>query len=325
MYGCHQYLKDTIWKQFTTWWRWWDFHRLVSPIPQRYNLKAIHNSGKKFEIPLYGVTNTSKIQSEINSQLSETLCLLSQRCHQYLKDTIWKQFTTVFFLFIYIWLVSPIPQRYNLKAIHNPNAIRELTLQGVTNTSKIQSESNSQRWRESEKPPVWCHQYLKDTIWKQFTTVGCVLSPHQSVSPIPQRYNLKAIHNIIFTGDCESKGVTNTSKIQSESNSQHMQLWELCNPGVTNTSKIQSESNSQHSLLTLCSFSRCHQYLKDTIWKQFTTCNFTIIEHRKVSPIPQRYNLKAIHNCAFFFCHCLNGVTNTSKIQSESNSQLKYL
>ena len=43
-----------------------------------------------------------------------------------------------------------------------------------------------------------------------------------------------------------------------------------------------------------------------------------------MSPIPQRYNLKAIHNKAIQGQPILNGVTNTSKIQSESNSQRFY-
>ena len=41
-----------------------DAFRLVSPIPQRYNLKAIHNDDRRFLLLCKGVTNTSKIQSE---------------------------------------------------------------------------------------------------------------------------------------------------------------------------------------------------------------------------------------------------------------------
>ena len=37
--------------------------------------------------------------------------------------------------------MSPIPQRYNLKAIHNKPRIMFMVMIGVTNTSKIQSES----------------------------------------------------------------------------------------------------------------------------------------------------------------------------------------
>ena len=245
--------------------------RKVSPIPQRYNLKAIHNSA-----PAQGWGG--------------------RWCHQYLKDTIWKQFTTMntlqvsvvrvsptphrynvkaiqtvnggitkddtvspipqrynlkaihnYFLCWNNWQkVSPIPQRYNLKAIHNEFGLEYEIKVGVTNTSKIQSESNSQQCDETGFFPYWCHQYLKDTIWKQFTTVIPFCFAICSVSPIPQRYNLKAIHN--------------------PSSQIHLQL-----TGVTNTSKIQSESNSQLNGSTSGILNWCHQYLKDTIWKQFTT------------------------------------------------------
>jgi len=293
---CHQYLKDTIWKQFTTLGKEDSPVFRVSPIPQRYNLKAIHNVFIGIIILRYGVTNTSKIQSESNSQRTMNLTSESIRCHQYLKDTIWKQFTTSQPEQSQSYGVSPIPQRYNLKAIHNCPGPCLNTLTGVTNTSKIQSESNSQRlkyscplanrchqylkdtiWKQFTtrrrilRLRNWCHQYLKDTIWKQFTTVRTLSTILPWVSPIPQRYNLKAIHNVGAFVYIRFSGVTNTSKIQSESNSQRVNV----------------------SLVTLA----------------------------RVSPIPQRYNLKAIHNRLKNLLKYPAGVTNTSKIQSESNSQ----
>ena len=243
---CHQYLKDTIWKQFTTLAPKQAIIPLVSPIPQRYNLKAIHNRTKRMKWDYCGVTNTSKIQSESNSQHTFTFITNVSRCHQYLKDTIWKQFTTRWMTWCYPTGVSPIPQRYNLKAIHNWFTSSNIQFFGVTNTSKIQSESNSQRCHSCAFSHQRCHQYLKDTIWKQFTTCSELRSLLWWVSPIPQRYNLKAIHN------------------RQGSQPRHLR-------GVTNTSKIQSESNSQLLIRWLCNRHWCHQYLKDTIWKQFTT------------------------------------------------------
>jgi len=117
--GCDQYVKDTIWKQFTT--------------------------------PTNG--DTAKAG-----------------CDQYVKDTIWKQFTTLVFgcsFFIWLW---PICQRYNLKAIHNDRPLDYSIFLVVTNMSKIQSESNSQRSECWPKLTLRCDQYVKDTIWKQFTT-----------------------------------------------------------------------------------------------------------------------------------------------------------
>ena len=269
---CDQYFKDTIWKQFTTWLRSPTMTMALWPIFQRYNLKAIHNFEFSGSSLLHAVTNISKIQSESNSQRKmETLSL---------------------------W-----------------NA--------VTNISKIQSESNSQRRRPGGFQQHRCDQYFKDTIWKQFTTRSRMWPPMSKLWPIFQRYNLKAIHNAKKVYDMLNRAVTNISKIQSESNSQRQGVW--CDSGR-----------------------RCDQYFKDTIWKQFTTkeeyirwggelwpifqrYNLKAIHNRSWSrpgpgtlwPIFQRYNLKAIHN---FFSSSVNSgiaVTNISKIQSESNSQLR--
>ena len=320
--------------------------RWVSPIPQRYNLKAIHNNLLLPNKLSHGVTNTSKIQSESNSQLLLSQDIEPKRCHQYLKDTIWKQFTTGFIQFdgaklvspipqrynlkaihnasgswpilpevspipqrynlkaihnIYrlinnMLLVSPIPQRYNLKAIHNKIFSNDYKRNGVTNTSKIQSESNSQLTRLRRQQAKRCHQYLKDTIWKQFTTrIHCSLIFFE-VSPIPQRYNLKAIHNNckLFLRPVAVSPIPQRYNLKAIHN-QSLKLWSF-GRGVTNTSKIQSESNSQRSGPSSIRSSGCHQYLKDTIWKQFTTGLSFVNSIPWVSPIPQRYNLKAIHN-----------------------------
>ena len=117
-------------------------------IRQRYNLKANHNSGKIFWLEWKVV-------------------------FQYVKDTIWKQITTIRPLLLSAaWLffntskiqfesksqlerdfkikvVScfSIRQRYNLKANHNRNAMRN-------------------------RIHIVVFQYVKDTIWKQITTYG---------------------------------------------------------------------------------------------------------------------------------------------------------
>ena len=187
----------------------------------------------------------SKIQSESNSQRIDTSILINASCDQYVKDTIWKQFTTKM-----RWLEKgtklwPICQRYNLKAIHNNKKASEYALMlwpicqrynlkaihnltsamyrvgyVVTNMSKIQSESNSQHSDLAEFARESCDQYVKDTIWKQFTTQNSSCLTQNWLWPICQRYNLKAIHNCFTDGSCSWKVVTNMSKIQSESNSQ---------------------------------------------------------------------------------------------------------
>ena len=193
---------------------------LVSPIPQRYNLKAIHNPKRRIILNFVGVTNTSKIQSESNSQLGEDEAQTISRCHQYLKDTIWKQFTTIFSSEFVMTAVSPIPQRYNLKAIHN---------------------------------------------------TGKVIGTFAEVSPIPQRYNLKAIHNELNSVNLSDFGVTNTSKIQSESNSQLPGLFTNTISGCHQYLKDTIWKQFTTTFILTVFMIRCHQYLKDTIWKQFTT------------------------------------------------------
>ena len=144
MRSCDQYVKDTIWKQFTT--------------------------------SLIGFRRTTS-------------------CDQYVKDTIWKQFTTMNHQWPPDKPLWPICQRYNLKAIHNNQVRKKKKVAVVTNMSKIQSESNSQLWQLCDWANWSCDQYVKDTIWKQFTTNQSLFNLGFVLWPICQRYNLKAIHN----------------------------------------------------------------------------------------------------------------------------------
>ena len=253
--GVYQCVKDTIWKQITTWFiRCWTFgsvfisvskiqfesksqlFRLLVPtwirclsVCQRYNLKANHNQ-------------------------VQTLALLQWGVYQCVKDTIWKQITTCFCVshifngvFISVskiqfesksqlivfpsstgsWCLS-VCQRYNLKANHNSlrytllfglgvyQCVKDTIWKQITtihngintkllvfiSVSKIQFESKSQRRMSRFRRLWWClsvcqrynlkanhnlsrkyafvfwgvYQCVKDTIWKQITTLGCVES-----------------------------------------------------------------------------------------------------------------------------------------------------
>ena len=90
-----------------------------------------------------------------------------------------------------------------------------------------------------------------------------------------------------------------------------------------NISKIQIESNSQRGGGEAISPACCVQYFKDTNRKQFTTGAVDTDYAMTLCSIFQRYKSKAIHNlrgrCNQLFCV----VFNISKIQIESNSQLK--
>ena len=139
--------------------------------------------------------NTSKIQNESNSQLVSAKQIIKVHCVQYVKDTKWKQFTTM-----------PV--------------MRGSAGTTVFNTSKIQNESNSQLKSWFDILNRYCVQYVKDTKWKQFTTIKDWLIPGTILCSIRQRYKMKAIHNLPTVIPFWNSTVFNTSKIQNESNSQ---------------------------------------------------------------------------------------------------------
>ena len=67
---------------------------MLCSIFQRYNSKAIHNSGWECTIKCFVVLNISKIQFKSNSQRMVINAIKPKSCAQYFKDTIQKQFTT---------------------------------------------------------------------------------------------------------------------------------------------------------------------------------------------------------------------------------------
>jgi len=265
---------------------------------QRYNLKAIHNDMSRPEKITTVVESMSKIQSESNSQLALGIDQPFRGCGIYVKDTIWKQFTTIRHKVHGKPLLWNLCQRYNLKAIHNLRSCILELLQVVESMSKIQSESNSQQ-------PLWgyilicgCGIYVKDTIWKQFTTNIRKLKIIGELWNLCQRYNLKAIHNVLF--DTPRPPYV-----------------------VESMSKIQSESNSQQARTVSVAPASCGIYVKDTIWKQFTTGSGDNPSRGRLWNLCQRYNLKAIHNQIVEKGSMQFVVESMSKIQSESNSQLR--
>ena len=195
---------------------WW----LLCSIYQRYKLKAIHNSLWAIFSLLKAVLNISKIQTESNSQLAWVSFPKVQCCAQYIKDTNWKQFTTIDDHYAETMLLCSIYQRYKLKAIHNMGVSVLTYAIAVLNISKIQTESNSQRIDNCTGNREGCAQYIKDTNWKQFTTVKHFSSWPAVLCSIYQRYKLKAIHNAVDKTKPKGRAVLNISKIQTESNSQ---------------------------------------------------------------------------------------------------------
>ena len=217
----------------------------------------------------------------------------------------------------------------------------------VIGMSKIQSESNSQHRPSGIVQFLCCDRYVKDTIWKQFTTLLHNLPLMLLLWSVCQRYNLKAIHNVSPLRGSPNDVVIGMSKIQSESNSQHLitelytkgRLWSVCQRYnlkaihngyngrcingyvVIGMSKIQSESNSQPISNWWIIAKGCDRYVKDTIWKQFTTLDRNRFAKGSLWSVCQRYNLKAIHNGLQGQQKTSSVVIGMSKIQSESNSQ----
>ena len=249
---------------------------------------------------------------------------MSNVVFQYVKDTIWKQITTVRWkrwkntaLFFntskiqfesksQLWkIISPtrygcfsIRQRYNLKANHN-----------------------CAQWHKTSPKVVF--QYVKDTIWKQITTIAAVcismyalffntskiqfesksqqrprgtVHGHSCFS-IRQRYNLKANHNFAWHLARRNQLFFNTSKIQFESKSQpYGREYYLGGSCFSIRQRYNLKANHNCRDGDKSAAVVVFQYVKDTIWKQITTVG------QKIWP-----------NCALFF--------NTSKIQFESKSQ----
>ena len=162
---------------------------------QRYNLKANHNFRRFVLSVLLVVLSMSKIQSESKSQQKSWMGLQVICCVIYVKDTIWKQITTDNSIAIPDIVLCYLCQRYNLKANHNVKRLQYQCFYVVLSMSKIQSESKSQPGKTSAA--IWerCVIYVKDTIWKQITTVGMVSWCFFKLCYLCQRYNLKANHN----------------------------------------------------------------------------------------------------------------------------------
>ena len=117
------------------------------------------------------------------------------------------------------------------------------------------------------------------------------------MSSICQRYAFEAIHNSDFRFMASALDVFNMPKIR---------FW----------------SNSQLSCVTRAATSRCLQYAKDTLLKQFTTRMRNPCQPSRMSSICQRYAFEAIHNIMRLRIWNPSDVFNMPKIRFWSNSQL---
>ena len=141
------------------------------------------------------VLSLSKIQFKSNSQRIRIRRRKIRSCAQSIKDTIQKQFTTLYCKLTNSKRLCSVYQRYNSKAIHNQELIIILYVAAVLSLSKIQFKSNSQLRVTSPNKANSCAQSIKDTIQKQFTTDNKLFTVSDKLCSVYQRYNSKAIHN----------------------------------------------------------------------------------------------------------------------------------
>ena len=244
--------------------------------------------------------NTSKIQFESKSQLLRCWPPRLFVVFQYVKDTIWKQITTISLLvktsFELFFNTSKI-QFESKSQLRHVKRNRFNRCFSIRQRYNLKANHNEKQEEQALKEVVF--QYVKDTIWKQITTGDVWFY-------IPQR--------LFF----------NTSKIQFESKSQPIGL---TGPQGDSCFSIRQRYNlkANHNPPQLAAprFEVVFQYVKDTIWNQITTLialNYiqpkVVFQYVKDTIWKQITTINCLHTTGvlLFF--------NTSKIQFESKSQL---
>ncbi len=137
---------------------------------QRYKMKGNHNTLWYYNFQISIVFNKSKIQNERKSQPFSTSPLSKKNCVQQVKDTKWKEITTVLKKTITKQQLCSTSQRYKMKGNHNTFRFNELHCTIVFNKSKIQNERKSQLASTTIFNNSYCVQQVKDTKWKEITT-----------------------------------------------------------------------------------------------------------------------------------------------------------
>ena len=248
--------------------KWW-----IS-VCQRYNLKANHNKSKKQLIEKPGE-------------------------YQYVKDTIWKQITTIPSLATNLQRVNISMSKIQFESKSQlVERVETNTIRWISVCQRYNLKANHNRWVNGATVAAGEYQYVKDTIWKQITT-SCI------EGQIPRKVNIRM------------------SKIQFESKSQldniltlQIVMW----ISVCQRYNLKANHNCQKCFFTC--FKGEYQYVKDTIWKQITTLTMNWWKNTLVNismskiqfesksqlawggwtlcwrwiSVCQRYNLKANHN-----------------------------
>ena len=200
----------------------WKVYGCLS-VCQRYNLKANHNRNNDCDKWALGVYQC--VKDTIWKQITTLACLIALACWVFISVSK-IQFESKSQLvpkpkYFCEWCLS-VCQRYNLKANHNNSRIVSVKTSGV-------------------------YQCVKDTIWKQITTK--VWSNNQSL--------------MVFIS---------VSKIQFESKSQHsLPIKKFTVRCLSVCQRYNLKANHNSWLLWEIKDSGVYQCVKDTIWKQITT------------------------------------------------------
>ncbi len=213
----------------------------------------------------------SKIQIESNSQQAAGIVQNTFSCVYHVKDTNRKQFTTTHGRRNRSSWLCLSCQRYKSKAIHNMRALFPAQLSVVFIMSKIQIESNSQHLSDNFVISICCVYHVKDTNRKQFTTFCREAWNDNRLCLSCQRYKSKAIHNIRSVSIAKILLCLSCQRYKSKAIHNRRGKYHFVSLVVFIMSKIQIESNSQHLVVIKIFFKCCVYHVKDTNRKQFTT------------------------------------------------------
>ena len=292
-------------------------------ITKLQNLKAIHNKFTHLGSYLFVVINHKTTKFESNSQhkridISYFLC-----CYQSQNYKIWKQFTTILWIIIFLYKLLSITKLQNLKAIHNWTIGISPFVIVVINHKTTKFESNSQRAVYGDGFRLCCYQSQNYKIWKQFTTHAVFAVARWKLLQ-SQNYKIwKQFTTCLFSSSSFSLmlSITKLQNLKAIHNLDEVACCVLVD--VINHKTTKFESNSQQKTANLNSGYCCYQSQNYKIWKQFTTVVKHWISKWRMLSITKLQNLKAIHNNRFCASLSQVDVINHKTTKFESNSQLR--
>ena len=136
-------------------------------------------------------------------------------------------------------------QRYKMKGNHNDNFINQVVDKVVFNMSKIQNERKSQLSLHFIIIGLCCVQHVKDTKWKEITTITYFIPTIIGLCSTCQRYKMKGNHNSIALIFRRCKLCSTCQRYKMKGNHNNRLFFKCIPLVVFNMSKIQNERKSQ--------------------------------------------------------------------------------